>query len=153
VRRQLIGDAAWYGSEQYNDYHRVSRIDDFIDSIYEDPAAPGAVHVIGMYRAVGEAPFSARDSRKMLIFHDELRRKPATVLSRETAPRAAMSPRMRQTLERLLQGNSEKQVARLLGISRPTAHQYVTALYRHFGVTSRSELMAQFVPHGAAAKP
>jgi DNA-binding CsgD family transcriptional regulator len=53
-----------------------------------------------------------------------------------------ISPRAAQTLELLLDGGSEKQIAAQLGISRHTVHVYVKFLYRHFGVCSRGELMA-----------
>ena len=53
-----------------------------------------------------------------------------------------LSPRLRQTLAYLLEGDSEKQVADRLRLSHDTTHQYVTALYRHFGVGSRAQLMA-----------
>jgi DNA-binding NarL/FixJ family response regulator len=52
-----------------------------------------------------------------------------------------LSPRLRQTLACLLQGDSEKQVAARLGLSPATTHQYVTALYRRFGVQSRAQLL------------
>jgi DNA-binding CsgD family transcriptional regulator len=52
-----------------------------------------------------------------------------------------LSRRLRQTLACLLDGNTEKRAAQRLGISGSTLHQYVTMLYRHFGVTSRSELL------------
>jgi hypothetical protein len=39
-------------------------------------------------------------------------------------------------------GRSEKQVADDLHLSPHTVHEYVKALYRHFGVQSRSELLA-----------
>ncbi len=58
---------------------------------------------------------------------------------------AGMSPRQRQVLEFLLVGDGEKQIAAKLGISKNTVHNYVTALYRHFDVSSRSELMAIFI--------
>lgn len=67
-----------------------------------------------------------------------------------------MSRRQRQVLEFLLAGDGEKQVAAKLGISKNTVHNYVTALYRNFDVSSRSELMAIFISRGgstAAAKP
>jgi DNA-binding NarL/FixJ family response regulator len=57
----------------------------------------------------------------------------------------SLSPRMRQTLERLLAGDSEKQIASRLGASRHTVHVYVKALYRSFGVCSRGELLSRFV--------
>ena len=52
----------------------------------------------------------------------------------------SLSRRERQTLERLLEGDSEKQVARRLGISRHTVHVYVKSLYRRLGVSTRAEL-------------
>lgn len=57
----------------------------------------------------------------------------------------ALSPRLRQTLACLLEGDGEKQVAARLGLSAPTTHQYVTALYRHFGVRSRAQLLTHFL--------
>ena len=60
--------------------------------------------------------------------------------------------RLRQTLVCLLDGDTEKRAARRLGISRSTLHQYVTMLYRHFGVTSRSELLIYCLPRALANK-
>jgi len=45
----------------------------------------------------------------------------------------------------LLEGDSEKETAVRLGLSRVTAHQYVTALYRHFRVRSRAQLLAHII--------
>jgi DNA-binding NarL/FixJ family response regulator len=63
-----------------------------------------------------------------------------------------LSPRLRDTLDALMTGASEKQIASVLGISHHTAHEYVKALYRRFGVTSRPELMATVLraPHHGA---
>ncbi len=52
---------------------------------------------------------------------------------------------MRQTLDRLLAGDSEKQIARKFELSQHTVHVYVKAIYRGFDVNSRSELLARFV--------
>ena len=56
-----------------------------------------------------------------------------------------LSPRHVETLEGLLAGDSEKQIAHKLGVSRNTVHVYVTALYRRFDVSSRGELLAKFL--------
>lgn len=56
-----------------------------------------------------------------------------------------LSPRERETLERLLKGCSEKQIALALSISKHTVHIYVKQLYRRFGVNSRSELLALWI--------
>lgn len=55
---------------------------------------------------------------------------------------ALLSPRLQQTLICVLQGQSEKEVAASLQLSRATIHQYITLLYRHFGVRSRAQLLA-----------
>ena len=53
-----------------------------------------------------------------------------------------LSPRLQQTLRLLLNGDSEKQVARRMDLSQHTVHVYVKALYRRFGVSTRAELLA-----------
>jgi DNA-binding CsgD family transcriptional regulator len=61
---------------------------------------------------------------------------------RQRAQPPKLSARLRQTLACLLEGDSEKQVAARLSLSHATTHQYLTALYRHFGVQSRAQLQA-----------
>jgi DNA-binding CsgD family transcriptional regulator len=56
-----------------------------------------------------------------------------------------LSPRLRQTLQSLLAGDSEKQAAAKLGVSQNTVHVYVKQLYRKFDVNSRGELLAKWV--------
>ena len=56
-----------------------------------------------------------------------------------------LAPRLRQTLEFLVAGDSERQVALKLKISQHTVHVYVKQLYKRFGVSSRGELLARFV--------
>jgi DNA-binding NarL/FixJ family response regulator len=53
-----------------------------------------------------------------------------------------LTPRVRQTLACLIEGDSEKQAAARLGLSPATIHQYVMVLYRHFEVRSRAQLLA-----------
>lgn len=54
-----------------------------------------------------------------------------------------LSPRLRETLDRLMSGACLKEIASDLGISIHTARQYVKTLYRRFEVTSRAELTAK----------
>jgi DNA-binding CsgD family transcriptional regulator len=56
-----------------------------------------------------------------------------------------LSPRQEQTLQLLLEGDSEKQVARKLELSKHTVHVYVKELYRRFEVSTRAELLAKHV--------
>jgi len=50
-----------------------------------------------------------------------------------------------------MEGDSEKQIAARLGISLPTVHQYVTTLYRRFGVQSRGQLLAYILKRAGRA--
>jgi DNA-binding CsgD family transcriptional regulator len=56
-----------------------------------------------------------------------------------------LSVRQQQTLDRLLAGDQEKQVARLLKLSKNTVHIHVKSIYRKYGVCSRPELLAVFI--------
>jgi len=59
--------------------------------------------------------------------------------------RPPLSPRQSQTLELLLAGDSEKQLARKLAISPHTAHIHIKTIYKRLGVSSRGELLSRFV--------
>ena len=95
------------------------------------------------HRRIGERDFSPREVRLLEFFHGELRPLIGRQLVSATEPApATLSRRLRQTLACLAEGDGEKQVAARLGISPATVHQYVTVLYRRFGVQSRSQLLA-----------
>jgi len=57
--------------------------------------------------------------------------------------RAALTPRLRQTLDCLRTGLSEKEVALTLGLSKNTVHNYVRALHKRFNASNRVELIAR----------
>jgi len=59
-----------------------------------------------------------------------------------------ISPRMRQTLQYLVKGDTERQIALKLKISQHTVHVYVKQLYKRFNANSRGELLAKFIPSG-----
>jgi DNA-binding CsgD family transcriptional regulator len=146
TRRQVFPDPEWYASALYNECHRVIRIDHCLGSVRE--LAPGGLfHCINLHRATGEPDFSGRQRRLLHLFHAELGRLIGPVLVTGADPRCPdrLPPRVRQTLSCLLEGDGEKQAAARMGLSITTIHQYVTALYRHFGVNSRAELMAHFL--------
>ena len=65
---------------------------------------------------------------------------PATLTSRSIE---RLAPRDRETLDGLLSGASEKQIAARIGRSPHTVHTRVKRIYRQLGVTSRSELLAR----------
>jgi DNA-binding CsgD family transcriptional regulator len=141
TRRQLVSDHTWYRSPAY-EYRRPANLDNQLTSICSIAGGP-EFSVITLSRSPGEREFSPREQRLLSFFHQELGRLIGRSLVSATEPNPdSLSPRLRQTLACLLEGDSEKQVASRLGLSEATTHQYVTTLYRHFGVQSRAQLMA-----------
>jgi DNA-binding NarL/FixJ family response regulator len=62
----------------------------------------------------------------------------------ESPMQAVLTKRMREILELLVQGKSEKEVATHLGVSPHTVHIHVTRMYARLCVNSRAELLARF---------
>lgn len=104
----------------------------------------GAVDQLGVHRAWGDEPFTTAHHRLVRMLHVELGRLwRRDALRRAKDPATALPPRLSQTLEELLQGKSEKEIALRLELSRHTIHNYVKALHQRFGVSSRGELLAR----------
>jgi len=148
TRRQLVSDAHWYRSDS-QELRRLNGVDHQLTSVYRIAGGDG-ISVICLQRAIGERDFSPSEQRLLRFFHAELGRLIAGPLVSATEPNhETLSPRLRQTLACLLEGDSEKLVARRLRISQATTHQYVTALYRRFRVRSRAELLAYMLRRSA----
>jgi DNA-binding CsgD family transcriptional regulator len=143
-RRQLADDPAWYGSAAFCEYLRPSGVDDGMMSLVI--LADGQAHGIALFRPPGERRFTTRDRRLLDLFHTELAPHLLTDLAPPGCdPISSLSPRLREVLACLLEGDSEQQAASRLGLTRDTAHQYVKAIYRRLHVNTRAELMARFV--------
>jgi DNA-binding CsgD family transcriptional regulator len=137
---QLVSRAEWERSQEFNEWQKPIGLDDALTTCHL--VSPSVIYGLTLHRTLDDRPFGSHERRLLYLFHHELARYLGTALCWE--PDSAfsfLSPRLRQTLFCLLQGDSEKQAAAHLGLSRHTVHEYVTALYRRFGVNSRPELM------------
>ena len=115
------------------------------ESLVEVPGMKMQACVALLRRRPGRRAFGARERLVLDLVQCEmlwLYRPDLPALSPDGVP---LSPRQRQTLQLLLAGNSEKEIAAQMGLSHNTVHHYVKALHRHFGVSSRSELLARWV--------
>lgn len=65
----------------------------------------------------------------------------STAVSQTSLDRS-LTPRQRQVLELLVQGKSNKDIARALGLGESTIKVHIAALFRSLGVTSRSAAAA-----------
>jgi len=152
-RDDLHEHGRWYQTGNVNEIRRGARIDDCIYSLHRLPT-PGWTVGLGIHRAWGDrVGFTARERALVHLIHEQLTwmwQQDAEASTRASTNGAAaagedLPPRLRQTLQLLLAGNSEKEAATTLGLSRATLHKYVTALYRHFHVSSRPELLAKLL--------
>jgi len=141
TRRQLVPDAAYYRCEVFDRYLR-GQVDHRLTSVYH-LSSHLPFNIVHVARAPGERDFSSREQRLLGFLHEELGPLVGRALVSVGEPNPErLSPRLRQTLASLLEGDSEKEAAVRLRLSPATAHQYVTTLYRHFGVRSRAQLLA-----------
>jgi DNA-binding CsgD family transcriptional regulator len=155
-RRADVIDGSWYDSEHFNDLRRPRGLG---ESIYAALTLPGGGRLkLTLFRQLHDSPFTEREVGLVHIFNSNLAglyaAKPISSARPIVDARAAgLPPRLRPVLQRLLAGDSEKQAARHLALSRHTIHRYANALYRAFRVNSRSELLAQFVTRDATTDP
>lgn len=109
----------------------------------------GEVSGVILYRPLGEKNFGPRVVRLAQEAHALIAPLIGRLLARFGEPSPSeLPPRIREVLRCLLEGDSDKQVAARLGISKYTVNQYVKAVFGHFGVTTRAELLARWVRRG-----
>ena len=142
---ELVDDATYRAAPQYLNFRRPLDRDDNLMSIrmVDVPRRPEAISID---RPHGAARFGPREVALLKLLHDEIAPLVGVRLATEDhLCREGLSKRLNETLSLLLEGRSEKEAARELGLSPRTVHDYVTALYEHFNVCSRAELLAYFI--------
>ncbi|HEU4671695.1 MAG TPA: helix-turn-helix transcriptional regulator [Candidatus Limnocylindrales bacterium] len=142
TRSELVRDDVYFRSSVFEQYLEPADVHHRLMSVRHS-ADGGRVSVLHLHRASSDRDFSARERLLVDFFHAELGRLIGRSLVSAAEPSPSILPRrLRQTLVCLIQGDSEKEIAIRLGLSQLTAHQYVGALYRRFGVRSRGQLLA-----------
>jgi DNA-binding CsgD family transcriptional regulator len=145
TREEFTDEATYRASADYLNLRKPLDLDDLILSIrFVD--VPSRAEAINIDRPHGAQPFGPREVSLMKILHDEIAPLIGVRLATEEhLSRDGLSKRLRETLSLLLEGRSEKEVAAALHLGSRTVHDYVTALYQHFRVSSRAELLAYFI--------
>jgi DNA-binding CsgD family transcriptional regulator len=145
TRQELLADSDWERSTYFQDYLRPSALDhELYSGMDRGPGQP--VLGMGFQRPPGDRPFDDRDRNLVQLAHLEIAELLAPTPAAEL--RAKLAPRAAETLDQLLTGASEKEAADRLGLSPHTVHQYVKAIYRAAGVSSRGELLAACLRRG-----
>lgn len=165
ARRDLLDDKSWYRSPFIVEYARPAGQDDCLLSARVSSA--GRSTGLAFTREWGQAPFKEDERAALHLFMLDcvpsftrrstrpaadspelaggprlvLAGDPATIASRPV-PRGRLAPRAQATLEMLLSGYTDKEVAERLSITGNTVRDYVKAIFRAYGVSSRAQLLA-----------
>lgn len=142
-RPQVVSDQDWYRSVHVAEFRCRAHLDESLYAFYPFDRNGNAVGM-GFTRPAGASRFTARERTLIELlndglgwFHHQLR---------EDATKKAqpeLSPALRRTLQWLLKGRSEKQIAASCRISQHTIHDHVKEIYRRWEVSSRAELLSK----------
>jgi DNA-binding CsgD family transcriptional regulator len=139
---------AWEAEPWVVDYVRPNRLDHFVGSARL--VGPSTGEGIGLMRAQSDAPFSEEDCSLLDLIIEEC----GPLFGNDTSPAPVagpkLAPRVRETLECLLTGATDKEIASKLGMSPHTVRDYLKTLYRVYGVTTRGALIALVLRERAA---
>lgn len=148
-RTDLLSDAEWHRQEDYLALHRSVGVDETLVCFSPVPGAGDEVSEVFLCRDLGGRDFSARDRAIVREAMAAVAPLVGGPLARFGEPSPAdLAPAARRVLRCLLEGDADKQVAARLGLTRHTVNGYAKDIYRHFGVTSRPELLARWLRRG-----
>lgn len=144
-RNQIWGRETWYRSHTYNEIHRECGIDDYVISICPTNIS-GRCTTLWLHKGVGSRDFTAREQAIISLIHLTVNSEIGTYLAAADEPTlSSLTYRRLQVLDHLLLGDSEKQIAYKLDVGKAAIHDHVLAIYRHYQVSSRGELLAKFI--------
>jgi DNA-binding CsgD family transcriptional regulator len=133
----VVPRALWDRSPWVNEGLRAVRLDHYLGSALV--LGTELVENLAFCRAVGDRAFSTEDREVVRLVHLGVGH-----LFEQPSPRESLSRREKEALDCLLSGAADKEIAAQLGISLHTAREYVKAVYKAYGVSGRTELIARF---------
>jgi DNA-binding CsgD family transcriptional regulator len=146
TRQQYVSDDEWYDLPQVRETLAPAQVDDLIMSGRMCTMDEPRLDRLTVFRGWREKPFGEHERLLVQLLHDEIVPRIGFQLAASDEPGpAGLSPRKREVLECLLEGDSDQQIAARLRISKATVSEYASTIFRHFRVSSRSELLAYFL--------
>lgn len=109
------------------------------------PSSDGLRRKVILWRDEGESPFSERDRLLLTLLRPHL----AEIRDRVEARRHAappLTPRQVELLRRVARGDTNRRVARDLGLSEATVRKHLENIYARLDVHSRTEALARVGP-------
>jgi DNA-binding CsgD family transcriptional regulator len=144
-RREMLSDREWYHGFIYNQWVLPNGLDPIMRSMSRLPHVGGSDSFTVFRERTGRG-FTERERQLLDLLNYELAMRVGAPLAMDWhRSRQGLTPRQTQVLNRLLEGESEKEAAQVLGLSQHRVHDCVKAIYDHFQVRSRGELLAYFI--------
>lgn len=147
-RQDLLSDSQWFPTEYHREYHTHTGSEHLL---YCFRSVPGDNRwcALTLTRLAGERDFTPRQKAVVAEANRLVAPLIGGPLAGFTEPSPLeLAPRVRQVLACLLEGDSDKQITARLGLGTHTVNQYVKAIFKHFHVNSRPELLALWVRRG-----
>ena len=129
---------AWNAAPWVANYVRPARLNHVICSAKR--LGPSRVEGVGFVRPMADRCFTEEDASVVDVV---CRESPRLFESLPQAPPQKLAPRVRTTLDHLLTGASDKEIAQCMDLSPHTVREYVKTIYRTYRVTSRAQLIAR----------
>jgi DNA-binding CsgD family transcriptional regulator len=149
---QMLGDRGWRRSYLYQEVYANVGLDANLYSLVRLNCGADDDAMLFVVRAAGRRAFGGREGQIVREIKSALAAGIGGPFARFTEPSPSkLTPRARQVLKCLLEGDGDKQVAIRLALSPYTVNQYTKVIYRHFGASSRTELLARWVRRGWGA--
>jgi DNA-binding CsgD family transcriptional regulator len=150
-RRDVLPDKHWYRSSYYRDYHAPSGADALLYCVAAiPPPMVDELSLLVLTRPLRDRNFIAREQAIVKELHKQVTPLIGGPLAgfHEPSP-SALHPKMQLTLQYLLEkGDTDKQLARRLGLSQDTLNRHKKVIFAHFGVSSRTALQARWLKRG-----
>jgi DNA-binding CsgD family transcriptional regulator len=146
-RKDMIDDRDWYASHYFSTIHEPVGVDHIIVCFHQPPGMSGDFDGLVLSRLKGKKQeFTKRQQKIIEEAHILLAPHVGGQLARFQDPSPwGLPPRCRQVLSCLLEGDSDKQIAKRLSISHFTVNHYTKLIFHHFHVQSRMELLALWI--------
>ena len=147
ARTDVLDDLTWRGLPDHGLIREILGVDHRI-WCFCPISGGGPTDQAGLIlaRNVGRRNFSRRDCLVVGLAHREVAHLVGHRLARFADPSPDdLTPRVRQVLAHLLDGDGDKRIAVRLNLSPHTINEYIKVIFRHFGVRARSELLALWI--------
>jgi DNA-binding CsgD family transcriptional regulator len=143
----VASDRQFRALSLYHEFYRPAQVD--YQLVVSVPAPHGGMISVALNRYGQDFSDQQRDVVDLLRPHLAQASAIASLLSepvpdppRDTHGRPLLTPRQTRILQLVAAGNSDRAVARTLGVSVRTVHTHLQHIYRALGVRSRTEALA-----------